>query len=174
MRSSCGVYLYIKLISKVFKNTLLPVPVAPATKRCGILVKSRFTGLPTKSLPKQKVSEDFLAFLNPSAITSSLSPTVCGEELGTSMPMRVVPVIGATILILPFAASQRFKSSCFSSTFLIEVDVGMVSSKRVSAGPYFTSTICASIFAFFSTPSMVSLRLSCSRLVAAIAAASGR
>ncbi len=110
MRSSSGVYLYIRLTSNVFKNTLLPVPVAPATKRCGILERSKFTGLPTKSLPKQNVSDDFFAFLNEGSVTKSFNPTVAGVVFGTSIPIREVPVMGAKILIVPGAAIRKLKS----------------------------------------------------------------
>ncbi len=56
-----GVVLNSRLDIILFKATLLPEPVAPATSRCGILVISATTGLPEISLPSASGSLDFKA-----------------------------------------------------------------------------------------------------------------
>ena len=51
-RTSAGVALYrIEQIIE-FRPTDLPLPVAPATSRCGIAVRSATTGMPLTSLPR--------------------------------------------------------------------------------------------------------------------------
>ena len=50
-RKSFGENLYKILASKVFINTDLPEPVVPATKRCGVLLKSITSIFPEISLP---------------------------------------------------------------------------------------------------------------------------
>ncbi len=50
--TSVGVALYNMLITIAFIATLLPEPVAPATRRWGIFDKSATTGVPNISLPR--------------------------------------------------------------------------------------------------------------------------
>ena len=54
--TSLGVALKKMLQRSAFRKTDLPVPVAPATSRCGICVRSLMTGLPKMSLPSGRVS----------------------------------------------------------------------------------------------------------------------
>src|SRR3989304_3782710 len=56
-----GVALNNRLEIMLFNATLLPEPVVPATRRCGILARSVTTGLPEMSLPRARVSLDFAA-----------------------------------------------------------------------------------------------------------------
>ena len=51
--NSSGENLYKILASKVFINTDFPEPVVPATKRCGVLLKSITSIFPDISLPIQ-------------------------------------------------------------------------------------------------------------------------
>ena len=52
IRAMSGVNLKSKLSIMVLMLTLFPVPVAPATRRWGILVRSATTGAPVISLPR--------------------------------------------------------------------------------------------------------------------------
>ena len=86
------------------------------------------------SFPSATVSGD-LAFLNSGAIMISLRPTVAILSFGTSIPTALLPGIGASILIPPFAASVRAMSSEWATSFLTLIPTGISSSKRVTAGP---------------------------------------
>ena len=45
-RTSSGVARYRRLVSMAFSATDLPLPVVPATSRCGIVARSATTGAP--------------------------------------------------------------------------------------------------------------------------------
>ena len=51
-----GESLNSRLLTIAFRETLFPVPVAPATSRWGILAKSVTKGAPVISLPSAMVS----------------------------------------------------------------------------------------------------------------------
>ena len=58
--SSSGVVRHRIEQSSELRKTLLPVPVAPATSRCGILARSASAGLPKMSLPRATGSRALL------------------------------------------------------------------------------------------------------------------
>ena len=57
-RTSSGVDLKRMLEIRLFIHTLFPDPVAPATRRCGILARSATKGSPEIVLPSAIVSFD--------------------------------------------------------------------------------------------------------------------
>ena len=93
-RKSFGENLYKILANKVLIKTDLPEPVVPATKRCGVLLKSITSIFPDMSLPIQiGIFDD--VFLKFSLIKSSLIVTVSRWSFGTSTPKYWVPYICA-------------------------------------------------------------------------------
>ena len=57
-RTSSGVARYRMLVSIAFRPTDLPVPVAPAISRWGMVARSATTGSPWMVLPSARVSFD--------------------------------------------------------------------------------------------------------------------
>ena len=57
-RTSSGVALYKMLRIMALRPTLLPLPVAPAMSRWGILARSVTTGAPMMSLPRARVRRE--------------------------------------------------------------------------------------------------------------------
>ena len=53
-RTSSGVACIIMLVTMALMQTLLPLPVAPAMSRCGILVRSAATTSPATAFPEGK------------------------------------------------------------------------------------------------------------------------
>ncbi len=130
--------MYKRLQIMAFKATLLPVPVAPAINKCGILSSSATTGFPTISLPRQMVSFDFDL---PKALeaTISFNLTISLAALGISIPITAFPGIGATIRML-VARSARARSSVRLTILLILIPGAGLYSKVVITGPGDTST----------------------------------
>ena len=141
--SSDGVALNKRLEIILFKATLLPDPVAPATSRCGIFVMSVTIGLPEISFPSANGSLDFNA-LNCSDAIISLRNTSSLNWFGTSIPSVDLPCSGATMRTLPdFNASAR---SSDRFTILDSFTPGAGSNSYiVITGPGCTSTTCPSI-----------------------------
>ena len=81
------------------RPTDLPIPVAPATKRCGIFARSTTIGNPLISLPSPMESVD-LAFVNTSLERISLSPIISLLLFGISRPITGFPGITSTIRTL--------------------------------------------------------------------------
>ena len=131
--TSSGLDLYKKLQIIAFKPTLLPVPVAPAIKRCGILSSSAVTGSPTIFLPRQIVSFDFV-FSKTLEPTISLNLTSSFVSLATSMPITAFPGIGATILMLA-ARRASARSSVRLTILLIFIPGAGLYSNVVTTGP---------------------------------------
>src|SRR4030067_2841266 len=137
LRSEGGA-LYSRLEIILFKATLLPDPVAPATNRCGIFVKSATTGLPEISLPSARGSFDFNA-LNCSDAIISLRKTSSLKWLGTSIPTVDLPGRGATMRTLTDFSARARSSDRF--TILDNLIPGAGSNSYiVITGPGFTST----------------------------------
>ena len=80
-------------------HTVLPDPVEPATKRCGIFVRSATSGRPLDSLPR---TMGISAPASAHAFDSSISLRQTGEALafGTSIPTQPFPGTGARIRTL--------------------------------------------------------------------------
>ena len=79
----------------VLMVTDLPVPVAPAISRCGILARSATTGLPSRSRPSAIGSAARPRPQSADSI-SSRRVTIRAIGLGTSTPTAPLPGIGAT------------------------------------------------------------------------------
>ena len=95
-------------------QTVLPAPVEPAIKTCGILVKSATIGLPVTSLPK---TTGISAPASAQALDSMMSRmhTACAIRLGTSIPTVPLPGTGARIR----TENARKPSAIFLSRFTI-------------------------------------------------------
>src|SRR3989344_8786258 len=106
--SISGECLYNIERRSVLIETDLPVPVAPATNKWGILSKPANTGLPATSRPMDKGKKN-LGFLYSSLSSISRKPTIETFLFGTSIPTRDFPGIGASIL-MGWAARARDKS----------------------------------------------------------------
>ena len=107
-----GVRVIKRPVTMVFMQTLLPEPVAPATKVWGILAKSAITGLPPLPMP----SGTGKAASSSNSNHSSESITVrrltgVGLALGTSMPTTDDPGTTDSNLIL---GEERAKAMSFS------------------------------------------------------------
>ena len=96
IRTSSGVALQSRLVMSALTMTLLPDPVAPAIRRCGILARSTACARPATSRPSAKVS------FEPDAAKSTdsripRSDTTLKSRFGISMPTAALPGIGASI-----------------------------------------------------------------------------
>ena len=80
----------------VLMVTDLPVPVAPAISRCGILARSATTGFPSRSRPSAIGSAARPPAPTPPISSSSRRVTIRAIGLGTSTPTAPLPGIGAT------------------------------------------------------------------------------
>ena len=85
-RTCSGVVRYSRLHTMALMHTDLPLPVAPAMSRWGILLKSHSTGDPAMSLPSATSRGEGLAFISGLSSTSRRD-TVLTRVLGTSMPI---------------------------------------------------------------------------------------
>ena len=121
-----------------FIQTDLPEPVAPATKRCGVLSISHHFTLPIISFPSPTASTAELVCLG-IASSVSLKVTIWGASLGISIPTVLFPGIGAWILISFFASASDI-SLFIVKSFDTLVPDDRESSYWVTVGPIFTST----------------------------------
>ncbi len=120
---------------KELMATDLPVPVAPATRRCGILPKSLITVLPVISLPSISGSS-YLSTSCVNFLTISFVYTKFGVGLGISTPMKEVPGIGASILKDAVCdANARAKSLLRFFTFETFVPVLILNENLRTVGP---------------------------------------
>ncbi|MBA7624031.1 hypothetical protein ES703_31435 [subsurface metagenome] len=108
-----------------FKQTVLPLPVAPAISRWGILDKSAAIASPPAPLPSARASLDLastfwklLVSITPRRLTT---PEIV---LGTSMPTTDLPGTGASILILGAARARArsLASAVILSTLTLVLD----------------------------------------------------
>src|SRR5881227_3583429 len=79
----------------VFRQTDFPELVEPATRRCGILLRSAYLCRPETSLPSANVSL-LGAFQNSGVSTHSRRLTTEGLAFGTSTPIADLPGMGAS------------------------------------------------------------------------------
>lgn len=114
-------------------HTLFPLPVAPATRRWGILFNSASTASPVISRPKPICNFDPGLLCCFESITSR-KETIATSELGTSIPMADFPGIGASILI-SFAAKASARSSFRLTILLTLTPTSGWTSYFVTAGP---------------------------------------
>ena len=120
--------------------TDFPLPVAPAINRWGILVRSAVTTSPVTARPNGTSKGRSLFGI---ASISSLKPTVAGAWLGTSIPTKDFPGIGASIRI-PLAAKARAKSSARWVILATFTPVAGFNSYSVTDGPRLTFSTVAS------------------------------
>ncbi len=92
MRTWSGVARMMIEVSMELMKLDLPEPVAPATSRCGILVRSAVTKWPSTSLPTP-VSIGFESLTALSDRSTSPSTTVSRSAFGISMPIADLPSI---------------------------------------------------------------------------------
>src|SRR5699024_6147680 len=121
-------------------QTDLPEPVAPAIKACGVLDISISKGSLLILSPIATVNFDS-AFLNKGSSIIERKLTVVDDWLGTSIPTRLVPGIGASIRI-SLAASAILISSCKAVILETLTPFSTDNSKRVTLGP--SVTFCTS------------------------------
>ena len=117
-RRVSGVCLKSRLVMMELMQTLLPLPVAPATRRCGIAARSAMIAWPYTSLPSANGNaalEDSQASLS----KSSRIPTFTLLELAISMPTVSLPGIGARILILSARVARARSDSYFVISFTL-------------------------------------------------------
>ena len=130
------------LAIRVFIHTLLPEPVAPAIKTCGIFAISVTIASPETSFPSANASFD-LCSLNSSVCKISLMCTTSLSSFGTSIPTACFPGIGASILI-DLAAKFKAISSARFAILLTRTPSAGFNSYLVIAGP----TVTFSTFAW--------------------------
>ncbi len=99
IRTCAGEALYTRLRIMALIATDLPEPVVPATRICGILARSATTGCPPISLPKARVSGEFISAYA-CELRISESRTTCRSGLGTSKPMQALPGMVSTTRML--------------------------------------------------------------------------
>ena len=121
------------LAIKVFIQTLLPEPVAPAIKTCGIFAISATTSFPATSFPSANASLDLCPW-NASDEIISLKCTTSFSTFGISIPTACFPGIGASILILSAAKFSAISSAKFAILLTLTPSAGF-NSYLVIAGP---------------------------------------
>ncbi len=117
-----------------FRPTDLPWPVAPATRRCGALARSKVNTSLVMVFPKATGSSILASWKAREAIQSRME-TVFGSLFGTSIPIAALPGIGAMIRIPLFEAIDIAISSLKFFTRLIFVPETRTISKSVMVGP---------------------------------------
>src|SRR3989344_3201562 len=85
---------------KALIQTDFPEPVWPAIRTWGIRPISVTIGRPETSSPKETASFEGCSFISTDSIIF-LKGTNSGARLGSSIPTRLRPGIGASILIVP-------------------------------------------------------------------------
>ena len=97
-RTSSGVLCMSRQPIMELMQTLLPLPVAPAMRRCGILERSVATGSPDTPLPKARPRWE-RPDTRRKAVLSMTLRIVTSDVLwfGTSMPMTGRPGTGASM-----------------------------------------------------------------------------
>ena len=141
-RTSSGLALYNTLTIMELSDTDLPIPVAPATNKCGIFAKFATTGRPLMSLPKPMVSRDS-DFINSSDASISLRPIISRCSLGISIPMTGLPGITSTIRTL--STNKALAKSLFKFIIWLTFTPGAsATSNCVTTGPGVTVVILTS------------------------------
>ena len=118
-----------------FIHTDFPEPVCPAIRTWGILPISVTIALPDTSRPKETASFEWLSRIASDSI-SLLKGTSSGLMLGSSIPTKFLPGIGASILIVPVGA-ERARARSLSRDVILESLVPRATSRAywVTAGP---------------------------------------
>jgi hypothetical protein len=120
------------LVIMVFRQTLFPVPVAPAIRRCGMRARSAMKGSPWIFLPSARVSlcgEE----VNFSEARRSLKAMISRRLFGTSMPTVDFPETRSIRADSAWIARQR--SSDSDVILLYFTPASGLNSKVVTTGP---------------------------------------
>ena len=125
-------------MTMAFIDTDLPVPVAPATRRCGMRARSATTTFPVVSLPSARAS--FESACSYSTLSSS-SPmkTFSRRGLETSMPTTGFPGMGASTRTESARSAIERSSARVTMRFTLTPGAGS-KSKVVITGPGRTAT----------------------------------
>ena len=129
-RRSCdGDFSVIRQETIAFRQKLLPLPVAPATSKCGIFERSKTTSSPPLALPSAIGRCALLLIFWYSRLSITLrSVTRLGVGLGTSIPTRDLPIAGVSMRIAGvFSASAR----SFSRASIVSTLTRVFSSTRL-------------------------------------------
>ena len=130
-------------VMMAFRQTLLPEPVAPATSRCGIFVRSATNGWPTTSTPSGILSAASLAA---DALEESTSRryTMRRRRFGISTPTAPLPGIGA-MMRMRWALSASARSSSRDTIWFTFTPAAGANSNVVTTGPGWISVTRPSI-----------------------------
>ena len=144
-------------------QTLLPEPVVPAIRRCGISARSDTSASPDESLPRNRGIAMSCVFRGAICIRS-LMRTFSFSLLGTSIPMVCLPRSGATTRTAP-APSALAISFASAEIWLTFTPADSSSSNIVMTGPVSASTTRAFILnsasSFSSASALASITLFC-------------
>ena len=121
-----------------FIDTDLPVPVAPATSRCGMRARSATMTLPVVSLPKASVSFESARRYS-SVASSSRMKTFSRDGFDTSMPTTGFPGMGARTRTESARSAIERSSARLTMRFTFTPGAGS-NSKVVITGPGRTAT----------------------------------
>ena len=124
-RNSEGEFSAIKQETIVFKHTLFPLPVAPATNKWGMFIKSKTTSSPPVLLPSAIARDpDFDRLPKLLLSITDLIVTREGLALGTSIPTNEVPSTGDSMRIEEVcnARARSFSRCIIVSTFTRVLD----------------------------------------------------
>jgi hypothetical protein len=121
----------------------LPLPVAPATSRCGIFARSVIIGRPALSRPSRMGSAN-LPSTNSRQCSSGFMRTFSRMGFGTSMPIVFLPGIGATMRTERARSAMARSSSRLRTRSTLMPGASSISNMEMT-GPFWISTTRASI-----------------------------
>ncbi len=133
--------------------TLLPEPVAPAIRRCGIFARSAARACPATSRPRAKAIRLAIPATSGSSRIRRIATTL-KSMFGISIPTTVLPGIGASMRIVR-AARAIARSSASPSMRLTLIDGSGSTSYWVTTGPAFHFTTRLGMLKLASLPVMI-------------------
>ena len=145
-----------------FRPTDLPIPVAPATRRWGILARSTMYTSFVMVLPSARGNSKSVS-LNLRLLIMLSIETIWGLALGTSIPMVPLPGMGAMIRI-PSALRLNAMSSSRFLILLMRTPGAGVTSYSVMVGPTVALMLVMLTPKLLSTVIICSLFLCCSSM----------
>ncbi len=152
-RTSSGVARMSRLAISALTMTLLPEPVAPAIRRCGIFARSAARAWPATSRPSAKAMRDGIAATSGSSRIRRMATTL-KSMFGISIPTTDLPGMGASIRMVR-AASAIARSSASPSIRLTLTDGSGSTSYWVTTGPAFHFTTRLGMLKLASLPTMI-------------------
>ena len=148
---------FIRILEMIpLTATDLPEPVDPATSKWGIRPKSKLRAEPSTALPRGTSKSLLGSVLDCSQ--SSRKETVAISELGTSIPTKDFPGIGASIRT-SFAARARAKSSARFEIRLTRTPTAGLTSYLVTDGPISARSTLTSILKLLKVSSKIRIFL---------------